>query len=193
MNIASSEQFAVWSDRLNKSDEKAFAELFEHSYDFMFAYITKYIFCRDSARDVLQDVYIKVWNIRESLDSDKSLKALMYQMVRNSALNHLRDRKDKNISLDSVGEYEHQTEPEIFDLYDKQEANTLHNQIQDWINELPERQREAFELSRYEGMSHQEIAEVMDLKPRTVNNHIVLALNNLRKRLDDYRAKSVVI
>ncbi len=59
----------------------------------------------------------------------------------------------------------------------------LGTRIHQWISELPPRQREAFQLSRYEGLSHQEIAQVMDLTSRTVSNHIMLALVYLRKRL----------
>ena len=52
-----------------------------------------------------------------------------------------------------------------------------------WIDELPPRRREAFRLSRFDGLSHDEIARVMALTPKTVNNHIVLALQTLRERL----------
>ena len=55
--------------------------------------------------------------------------------------------------------------------------------IHQWISDLPPRRREAFQLSRYEGLSHEEIAQVMNLTSRTVSNHIMLALVYLRKRL----------
>ncbi len=193
MATASAEKFSYWSERLNESDEQAFSELFEHTYDSLRHYISKYIFDPDAALDVLQDVYVKLWQIRDNIDPDKSLKALMYQMVRNSALNYLRDTKDKNISLDSISEQEHMEEPAEIEITEKDETTLLQEQMQQWISELPDRQREAFELSRFEGMSHEEIAHVMELRPRTVNNHIVIALNTLREKLDAYKSKTAVI
>lgn len=193
MATASAEKFSYWSERLNNSDEQAFSELFEHTYESLRRYISTYIFDPDAALDVLQDVYVKLWQMRENIDPDKSLKALMYQMVRNSALNYLRDTKDRNISLDSISEQEHMQEPAKVEIADKDETTLLHEHMQQWISELPPRQREAFELSRFEGMSHQEIAHVMDLRPRTVNNHIVIALNTLREKLDAYKSKTAII
>ena len=65
---------------------------------------------------------------------------------------------------------------------------SLRHLLATWIAALPPRQREAFCLSRYEGLSHDEIAAVMDLAPKTVNNHIVLALQTLRQRLHRHDA-----
>lgn len=59
--------------------------------------------------------------------------------------------------------------------------------FREWIYDLPERQREAFLLSREQDLSHEEIAEVMDVSPNTVNNHIVKAMRALRDRLKDFR------
>ena len=65
-------------------------------------------------------------------------------------------------------------------------VNQLEQLLLDWIEEMPDRRREAFCLSRFDGLSHEEIAEAMDLAPKTVNNHIVLALQYLRKRLNGH-------
>jgi RNA polymerase sigma-70 factor (ECF subfamily) len=59
-------------------------------------------------------------------------------------------------------------------------ANVLEKNIKAWVEDLPDRQREAFVLSRFNGLSHDEIAAVMGVSPRTVNNHIVRALKTLR-------------
>jgi RNA polymerase sigma-70 factor (ECF subfamily) len=58
--------------------------------------------------------------------------------------------------------------------------------LKNWITDLPERQREAFELSRFEGLDHDEIASVMNVSSNTVNNHIVAALKRLRDRYNVY-------
>jgi len=67
------------------------------------------------------------------------------------------------------------------------EAKDLDAHLTQWIEDLPDRQREALSLSRFEGLSHDAIADVMDISPRTVNNHIVRALRSLRDRLRAYQ------
>jgi len=108
----------------------------------------------------------------------------MYQMVRNYALNH--ERQKKRHASDAIDA----DSPSVgFDNMDDErlDADRLQAQLDVWISEMPERRREAFMLSRYERLSHEEIAALMDLAPKTVNNHIVLALQHLRKRLDGYQ------
>lgn len=63
------------------------------------------------------------------------------------------------------------------------DAERLDDHLRAWIDELPDRQREALSLSRFEGLSHEEIAEVMEISPATVNNHIVRALKTLRGKV----------
>jgi RNA polymerase sigma-70 factor (ECF subfamily) len=138
---------------------------------------------RSAASDILQDVFLKLWQVRSTIDPERSLRALMYQMVRNFAFNHERQRKrhaSEELEADhpSVG----------FDtLNDEQlDADSLMGHLTHWIDEMPARRKEAFLLSRFEGLTHEEIALLMDLAPKTVNNHIVLALQHLRQHLQDF-------
>jgi RNA polymerase sigma-70 factor (ECF subfamily) len=141
-----------------------------------------------AAHDVLQDAYMKLWQIRESVDPNRSLKALLYQMVRNYSLNHERQRRTR--SSESIDDS--LTEPAASgDIEGEVDTIALSQRIHTWIASMPERRREAFVLSRFEGLSHDEIARVMNLTPRTVNNHIVLALQDLRSRQQAFEAESV--
>ena len=140
----------------------------------------------DASSDILQDVYLKLWRVRTTIDPERSLKALMYQMVRNYALNHERQKKRhaaESIDADS---------PSVgFDNMDDErlDADRLQRNLNLWIEDMPDRRREAFMLSRYEKLSHEEISILMDLAPKTVNNHIVLALQYLRKKLDSFQSE----
>lgn len=133
---------------------------------------------REAARDVVQDAFFKLWQIRETVDPSRSLKALLYTMVRNLALNSKRAARHTNGVFPEHGLVD--TTPSVDQ---RVQAEMLNAHLRQCINELPRRRREAFMLSRYEGLSHSEIAQVMGLTPRTVNTHIVLALKDLRKRL----------
>ena len=131
---------------------------------------------------MLQDVFMKLWEDRQSLTVKVSLKAMLYTMVRNRALNSL--RRNKWIATDTAVE----------DIRDQQEvaptgddilaADDLRQHLQTWIDKLPERRAEAFVLSRQHGLKHSEIASIMKVSERTVDTHILLALKDLRRRLD---------
>ena len=186
MRSLSDEQFRAWGHGLLNADAASYAELFDATYDALHRYAMFITHDSISASDILQDVFLKLWQVRHTIDPDRSLKALMYQMVRNYALNHERQKKRhaaEAIEADS---------PSVgFDnLNDERlDAEKLEQKLLEWIEDMPGRRREAFMLSRFEGLSHEEIAALMDLAPKTVNNHIVLALQHIRSKLDRYRNK----
>lgn len=75
-----------------------------------------------------------------------------------------------------IGEHE-------MSIVDQIDAKMLHQKLEGWISELPERRREVFILSRHDGLSHDEIATILDISPRTVNNHLGFALTELRQKV----------
>lgn len=181
MDATTPEAFVQWSERLRQGDRTAYRAVFEATHDPLYRYAWRFTRDADAAYDVLQDVFMKLWLIHDRIDPDRSLKALLYQMVRNYALNHERYKQ------------RHATEPLEDVAYETGEASTitaeidasdLEAQLRRWIADMPNRRREAFMLSRYEGLTHDEIARIMGLTPKTVNNHIVLALQYLRARRD---------
>ncbi len=180
MKTLTNEQFSTWSRGLQRSNQKAYTEVFEATYDTLYRYAWYFLHDDNAAYDVLQDVFLKLWQVRERVDPEKSLKALLYQMVRNTALNHMRHAKRHAAETLDDAPYEPAVLPEADNDLDHQ---VLESHMRHWIEELPSRRREAFMLSRYQGLSHVEIADIMDLAPKTVNNHIVLALQHLRSRL----------
>jgi len=179
MNTPDNEQFAYWAYSIAAGDDRAFDELFRATYPLYAAYACRLLKDRDDATDLVQECFVSLWTMRHELDADRSLKALLYRMIRNRALNRIRDRKREAVSL----------EENPYIAMDYAESPDLPGEISDrsetlrhFIKRLPERQREALELSRFEGLTHQEVAEVMDVSARTVNNHIVAALQTLRDR-----------
>jgi RNA polymerase sigma-70 factor (family 1) len=190
MRSLSDEQFRSWGRDLRNSDRSSFAELFDATYNPLIRYAMYIVHDQDAAADILQDVFLKLWSIRSNVDPERSLRALMYQMVRNYALNH--ERQKKRHASEEV-EADH---PSVrFDILadEKLDADVLQVKMRYWIDLMPARRREAFVLSRYEGFSHDEIATLMDLAPKTVNNHIVLALQHIRSHLSKYRDRDEII
>lgn len=181
--------YREWGRRLRKSDEQAFRELFEESYNPLLRYANTFLNNTEVSRDILQEVYAHLWQIRERIDEEKSLKALLYRMTKNRCINHIRGQRSTRLDDLPLSEHPTVNEAETAGVSDIGADEELQRLIPIWLEALPERQREAFELSRFEGLDHDEIAEFMACAPRTVNNHIVSALRTLRSRLDRWREK----
>lgn len=185
MNNPSDQQFTLWAKQISRSNRKAFDELFRSSYPVLVRFAVRYTRDRTAACDVVQECFFTLWKRRERVDPEKSLKSFLYTMVRNRALNLIRDRSGVYVDHDvasgqSVEDSEH---PEMA----PGDEDSLQQKFTNWIGDLPERQKEAFQLSRFEGLDHEEIAGVMDVSPKTVNNHIVAALRTLRECYDEYQ------
>lgn len=180
------DDLAEWCRRLRTSDRSAYAAVFEALYEPIFRYVCSLTSDRAVARDIAQDAFVRLWDARESLDPGQSLKAYLYRTARNLAYNHRRDQKTRSEKEDDIRQDANvrPASPNPPDV--AAEGEWLEERLRTWIADLPERQREALVLSRFEGLSHDQIAEVMGISARTVNNHIVRALKRLRTRVNDY-------
>jgi len=182
-----SDDFSEWCRRLAASDRTAYAEVFDALYEPLFRYARSLTTDEAAARDITQDVFVRLWDVRENLDPSRSLKSYLYRITRNRAYNHQRDRNTAQEKADDVRLHSN-ARPAAPTAPDKAvEGEHLEASMREWIAALPARQREAIVLSRFEGLSHEQIAEVMDISPRTVNNHIVRGLKRLRDRVHDYK------
>lgn len=178
------ERYAEWARRLAADDATALRALFDDTYEPLWRSVVRLVGDESIARDLAQDAFVRVWDRRASLDPTLSLRALLYRTVRNLALNQLRDDQTRRHLLEDPSAAAIAARPRASVPADEQlEAAELARRLQQFIDELPPRQREALRLSRFDGLSHQEIADVMGCAPRTVNNHLVRALEQLRTRL----------
>ncbi len=178
--------FEEYCRRLNASDRQAFGDLFRLLREELIRYVRRIVKDDALAHDLIQDVFLSLWGLRETLDPERSLKAYIYQMAKNRAIRHLRDErihdeKHKIIKDQSKDQTPRQTSPDA-----NVDAGSLSAKLKTWINELPDRQKEAIMLSRFQGLSHKEIADIMAISPRTVNNHIMRALGHLQSRIEAF-------
>jgi len=185
MDKPTNKQIRTWGEKISASDQGAFDSLFRSLYPRLIHFARNYNRNEAVARDIVQEAFVVLWEKRDGIDPDRSLQAYLYRIVRNKSLNHMRDHAEESIwamdrPLEAPTDHEKQEETEqLVDL------------LNQWIKKLPKRQREAFELSRFEGLDHDEIAGVMNISPNTVNNHIVSALHTLRGWCDEYKTEQV--
>lgn len=175
--------FENWTRRLRDADTTALDELMAAWHLPLLRYATQLTGDRDAAYDVLQESFINLWRLRTTLDPSRSLKALLYRIVYTRSLNQNRMKKRESAALSVLASEAPKSRDPVSEELD---ARRLNDAMNGWIEELPPRRQEAFRLSRFEGLSHDEIAHVMDLSRETVTKHIVLALQFLRDRLRLY-------
>ncbi|MCW9707344.1 RNA polymerase sigma factor [Fodinibius salsisoli] len=185
MGSREQEQITVWARRIKASDEGAFSELFHHLYARLVKFAWRYTKSKALAKDIVQESFVKLWKKRQAIDPDQSLLAYVFQIVRNSALNYLRDHPTESIALDDLSPGSLSSSDHIPEVISSDDETG--KQMIKLINQLPNRQREAIRLSRFEGLDHEEIAYVMDISSRTVNNHIVKAIKTLKKEWSQHK------
>ncbi len=173
--------YAAWCRRLKASDRAAFEALFRAVYADLFRYAKSLTHDAASAEDAVQEALLRLWMRRTALDPGRSLRALLYVTVRNLALDQERNSAKRQALLKTMDDPQRPPTPG-----DTTGVRMLEARIHDWIAELPERRREAFRLSRFDGLTYAEIASVMGLSIKTVDNHIWLALHYLRRRLGQF-------
>lgn len=175
----------AWSDLaagIRSGDRRAFARLFEGLYGEAVSYSLSLGSGLDAAEDLVQDAFVRLWVNRSRIDPARSIRALLFVSVRNLTLNSARDAANRRRLLDREGGEAAQPRAD-WEAVSSIEAALLADRIKKWIQGLPNREREAFMLSRYSPLSHSEIADVMGVSKHTVEKHITNALRALRDKL----------
>ncbi|MCY1722599.1 sigma-70 family RNA polymerase sigma factor [Prolixibacteraceae bacterium Z1-6] len=177
-------------EQLKQGSELAFKKLVETHQKLVVNTCFGLVHNREDAEDIAQDVFIEVYRNIQKFRADSKLSTWLYRIAVNRSLNHIRDNKKnrwfhsfedevsaKNKQLQQL-ESSNSDQPE-FELENKQRATILYEAI----NELPKNQKVAFTLSKYEELSYQEIAEVMELSVSSVESLLFRAKKALQKKL----------
>jgi len=132
----------------------------------------------DDAKEIVHKVFIKVWEKYDSFPEDMNFKSYLYTSVNNHGLNFIRDHK-KFVDIEDT-----------YDLHARQEdhleTQELETAIEIGLNLLPEKCREVFEYSRFEGLKYAAIGEKMNISIKTVEAQMSKALRILREHLSDF-------
>lgn len=168
-------------ERIRKGDKQAFERFFYKYYAKLCVFSNTYVKSIDTSRDVVQDVYIKIWDNKENFEINQSLKAYLYQAVRNQSLNYLGKNSQKIRLHESLSE---QRQLEAEDAGHELNTEELTEKIWKLVDKLPEKRRAIFILYRKHGLSYKEIAEVMEITRKTVENQMGRSLKFIREQLD---------
>ncbi len=172
------------SNSTAKLDKAQFEQLFKAYYPQLCAFSRKYVQDEDTARELVQVVFLNLWQKRDTVTADASLKAFLFKSVYNRSLNHLRDQKKfvgYELSDDESGSSSHP-----FVNHDALEEEELKEKINAALAALPERCREIFMMSRFEELRYAQIAEKLNISVKTVEAQMGKALGILREKLKDH-------
>jgi RNA polymerase sigma-70 factor (family 1) len=161
-------------------DEKAFQQLFNTYWDKIYANAVHLIKSPEAARDLAQEVFIKIWLTRDKLSNVHQFESWLYRVAKNVFIDHLR----KQLVLDSMQDImamEEGTDEQ--NPQQKLELNELISQVNGAIASLPAQMQTAFRLSRFHGLTHGQIAQRMNISRATSQNYIARSLIVIRKHL----------
>lgn len=159
-----------------RGDEVCYERFFERYYVVVRKFIMGFIDDRAAADDLAQELFIRLWNRRLSIDPQKSLKKWLIVSARNAALNWLKAKsRSSEAPIEAADTLDDSSQP-IESLCLRQLEMSLDNAI----SALPERRKQIFKMSRLDHLPNDEIASRLGLSVRTVEKHIELALRDLR-------------
>ncbi len=173
--------------RLHKNDIFAFNELYRKYSPKAYNFIIKHLDTKEDTKDLLQELFITIWNKRKDINEELSFNSYLFTITLNLIRKHFRKKvKDRNIINKWTETAVHYSQDSAY-LAETHNLELISNKI---INELPAKRKKVFELSRKEGLSNDEIALKLNIKKKTVENHLNLALKYFRKK---YKSSSFLL
>lgn len=178
----SSEQQLV--SALQFGNEGAFREIFDRHYPLLLTDIYRIVRDEDACQDLAQELFVDLWNKRDSIDIHTSLRAYLRRAAVNKSLNYLKSSRRFFVNdLETMPEAADDSAQEI---RHKESQESLEEVLHRAIDSLPEKCRVVFNLSRFEQLSHREIAEKLGISVKTIENQITKALKSLRESMAGY-------
>ena len=167
-------------ERLQKGDVEAFDQIYEKYSMNLYSFGLKYLRSKDESEELVQSVFLKLWENYEKLNKDLSFKSYLFTIAYNDICKLFRKRNYRQKFIDETLYENYQSSSGMEESIDNQSVIDL---VQKIINKLPVRQKSIFMKSRQEGKSTKEIAEEIGLSPGTVDNYISEALKFIRCQL----------
>jgi RNA polymerase sigma-70 factor (ECF subfamily) len=161
-------------------DQQAYREIFERYWNKVYAIGLRLSKSPELAKDLAQEIFIKVWNNREKLPEVTNFSAFLFTIARHLAIDHLRKKVFTTNNEDYLLAY---FSDDTINPQEKIEYKELEKLLNSAINNLPSQLQQVFRLSRFEGLSHAEIALRMNITRITSKSYMVRALYAIRKYL----------
>jgi RNA polymerase sigma-70 factor (ECF subfamily) len=163
--------------RAAKGDESAFSELFYAAHERLIAFLWKLTGSRETAKDIAQEVFIKIWEKKEALHEIRHFDAYIYTLARNQALNTLRSKARERVR------HQRLAREALADGPSPEPSPDYHSLLDEAVDNLPPQQQKVYVLSRRKHQSYHQIAEQMELSSETVKKYLKLATRTVTSYL----------
>jgi RNA polymerase sigma-70 factor (family 1) len=166
--------------KLRNNDVEAFDFLYHQYSNKLFRFAFSLLKNEEDACEIVQETFFRIWEKRNKIDSSKSFKSFLFSVSYHLIIDQLRKRlKDQEFRNSLEKHFNKQVNLQE----NRIDYNTLETEINKAVDELPEKRKQIYKLSREQGFSHKEIAGQLGVKPKTVENQINLALKHIKTRL----------
>lgn len=175
-------------NRLKHGDEAAFESVYRKYGSWIYNFIHSLLFDKEMAEDLTQNVFLKIWEKRETIDAELGLEAYLFAISRNLVYKETESRMQFIYPLDT-------SDIPVGDSLTKEniDAESLRSYINDLINELPPARKQIFQLSRHKHLSNKEIASRLGISEKTVENQITRALHFIKQKLSDDNRLALIL
>jgi RNA polymerase sigma-70 factor (ECF subfamily) len=168
----------IW-DKISLGDSTAFSALFKKYYVQLYQFAGRFVNDAQSAENIVQDLFAKLWIQKKNIQIKSSLKSYLYISIKNCSLNY-RNQEKFWISIEKI-------EPYQKDIFDSPEnsyiESEMHRAVHNAIKQLPEKCRQVYLMKRYENLQYTEIAEILNISVNTVKTQMQRAMKSLQKQL----------
>jgi len=168
---------------IQKDDRVAFFYIYERYFKRLYGFVLKFIKQKEDAEEIVQEVFVKIWESRNKIDAYSSFESFLFTVAYNASLNRLRKKTNETKYIEHLKSLQQINNSP--DLIDEIYFNELTSRVQSLLNELTPRQKEIFLMSREKGISHDEIAEKLDISVNTVKKHMANTLAFLKSHIDN--------
>ncbi|MCS3798873.1 RNA polymerase sigma factor [Niastella sp. OAS944] len=169
--------------KLQQGDSDAFLALYNHYHSALYHYILRFVKSPAIAEDVLQDVFLKIWEIKDRINPELSFKAYLYRICRNSVFKLLKKMAvDENLRVEVMQQLTQSVADADLKLLWQQYESIL----QTAINNLSPQRQKVFRLCREEGKTYDQVANELGISRNTVKEHMVLAMKLIKEHFEQY-------
>lgn len=176
MNISITDEKLIAA--IANDDYTSYNKLFVRYYSRLCCYVYRLLGEKEDAEDVVQDLFLTLWNNRSKMEIEENVSAYLYKMAKNLALNHIRTKANYRSLLEN--------QQDTLSYYEENQLETEEFRIilYDCIDRLPERCKEVLLLHRVKGLKQKEIADQLSISVKTIKNQIWSSLQKIKKCME---------
>ncbi len=178
-----------YSNNIFDGENLSFDRIFDRYFHKLVAFVHSYVNNKDDANDIAQNTLILFWENRSRLRKGVSIEPYLFKIAKNGALDHLKSLKVRHNHAQNLLSQEQQMAYELnemaLELFDveRYKADALKRKIKEILTALPVGDRKIFVLSRFNNLTNNEIAQILNISPKTVEKRISLTIKILRKKI----------